>query len=282
MSSRFRQTMAPAFSGRKPKADDPKVVSDDTLTCLRFSATAVQSAMHPERPIELVLGYTRTMMGFLLFNPAPAQIGMIGLGGGSLAKYCRHHLPDSRFLAIESNAEVIALRDRFQIPPDSDAFQVIHANGEDWVRERSTSVDVLLLDGYSASGIPVELCEQGFYDSCHAKLAATGLVVANFSTADPKSGIYAQRLRTSFDGQAISIEAADLGNRIMFAYKGPDFDRLHKLLPQRATTLRRTLGLDLAEIATRLQERLLQQRRLADGSPEELVSPGSRPRRAAR
>ena len=38
----------------------------------------------------------------------------------------------------------------------------------------------------------------------------------------------------------------------------------------------------LAELATRLQERLLQQRRLADGSPEELVSPGSRPRRAAR
>ena len=41
------------------------------------------------------------MMGFLLFQPAPARIAMIGLGGGSLAKYCALKLPEADFTAIE-------------------------------------------------------------------------------------------------------------------------------------------------------------------------------------
>jgi len=270
MSSRFRQSMAPAFSSRQVKSDEPQVVSSGTLTCLRFSASAMQSAMFTDTPNDLVLGYTRTMMGFLLFNVAPARIGMIGLGGGSLAKYCRQHLPASQFLAVESNAKVIALRELFHIPPDDQKFQVIHANGEDWVRERATQVDVLLLDGYSISGIPVELSEQGFYDSCQAKLADDGILVANFSADDPKSGIYAQRLRASFDGQAVSIEAADLCNRIMFAFKGQGFASLHKVMAQRALAIRRKLGIDFQDVAARLQERLLQQCRNGD----ELVDEG--------
>jgi spermidine synthase len=267
--------MPPAFSGNRVKSDDPQVVSMGSLTCLRFSTTAVQSAMCADTPLDLMLGYTRSMMGFMLFNSAPAQIGMIGLGGGSLAKYCRHHLPASRFVAVESNAKVIALRDRFAIPPDDALFQVVLANGEDWVREASSPVDVLLLDGYSAAGIPIELSQQGFYDNCYAKLSDRGLVVANFSTTDPKSGIYAQRLRASFDGQAASIEAADLGNRIMFAWKGAGFDALEKSLMQHVNSVRRTHGIDLEDVAKRLQQRLQQQRRIAGEGGGESAGAGA-------
>jgi hypothetical protein len=33
-------------------------------------------------PEFLALGYTKTMMGFLFFQPNPKSIAMIGLGGG--------------------------------------------------------------------------------------------------------------------------------------------------------------------------------------------------------
>ncbi|MBV5333937.1 transferase, partial [bacterium] len=62
-------------------------------------------------PEKLLLDYTQTMMGFLLFQPTPQRMAMIGLGGGSLAKYCRRTLPTVDFTAIELSAEVIALRE---------------------------------------------------------------------------------------------------------------------------------------------------------------------------
>ena len=46
------------------------------------------------------------MMGFLLFKPEPGNIAMIGLGGGSLAKFCHRDLPRSRIQAIEINPHV--------------------------------------------------------------------------------------------------------------------------------------------------------------------------------
>jgi len=68
---------------------------------LHFEPQAIQSRMLRDAPDELVLGYTKAMMAFLLFHPAPARIAMIGLGGGSMAKYCLRYLPSVDFTAIE-------------------------------------------------------------------------------------------------------------------------------------------------------------------------------------
>src|SRR3546814_9997105 len=69
----------------------------------------VQSIMSIDDPDRLMLDYTRQMMGFLLFNPSPQTIEMIGLGGGSLAKYCYKYLPDVSITAVEIDPEVIAV-----------------------------------------------------------------------------------------------------------------------------------------------------------------------------
>ncbi|MES2049341.1 MAG: hypothetical protein V4447_13155, partial [Pseudomonadota bacterium] len=89
------------------------IYQSEKSTSLHFTITAVQSEMRADSPYELVLGYTRTMMGFLLFNPAPKNIGMIGLGGGSLPKYCYAYLPTSSIAVAEISSEVIALREHF-------------------------------------------------------------------------------------------------------------------------------------------------------------------------
>jgi spermidine synthase len=58
------------------------------------------------------------MMLVLLFNPAPRSILMIGLGGGSLPKYCHRHLPQCDITVVEINPAVISLREAFQVPPE--------------------------------------------------------------------------------------------------------------------------------------------------------------------
>ena len=60
---------------------------------LHIGSDTIQSAMRLARPNDLELAYTRSMMAFLLFTERPARVLMIGLGGGSLAKFIYHRMP---------------------------------------------------------------------------------------------------------------------------------------------------------------------------------------------
>jgi spermidine synthase len=57
------------------------------LRHLHVGGSAIQSAMRLDAPDDLALAYTRAMMAGLLFQPEPRDVTLIGLGGGSLAKY---------------------------------------------------------------------------------------------------------------------------------------------------------------------------------------------------
>ncbi len=79
------------------------------MRCLHLGSSMVQSAMLLKAPNDLQLVYTQYMMGFLLFHPHPRDILMIGLGGGSLAKFVYHSLPLTRTIVVEINPEVVAV-----------------------------------------------------------------------------------------------------------------------------------------------------------------------------
>src|SRR5450759_4323503 len=85
--------------------DKPILVEDRETRSLCFSiAGPVQSEMRLDEPETLVSAYTRKMMGFLLFRKRPREVVMIGLGGGSLAKFCPRHLPSTRMTGVALNA----------------------------------------------------------------------------------------------------------------------------------------------------------------------------------
>ena len=102
------------------------VSEKDGVRCLHLGSSTVQSAMRISDPFELVLSYTRAMMGFLLFAPEPSRVAMIGLGGGSLPKFIRHHMPTTRITVVENNPRVIAAaRSYFEVPDDDQYFSVL-------------------------------------------------------------------------------------------------------------------------------------------------------------
>lgn len=199
---------------------------------LHFSIHEVQSFMRSDAPDALALAYTRLMMGFLLWQPQPAHIGMIGLGGGSLVKFCHRHLPASRIEVVEINPHVLALRDEFEIPPDDARLAIVEGDGARWVREvgqAGEAFDVLVVDGYDYDGLPSALATQRFYDDCCAALAPQGLLVANLFRGHPQHAIHLDRLRRSFDDAVLEVkdaEASELdeegggANSAVFAARG--------------------------------------------------------------
>jgi len=196
----------------------------DALT-LHFAPQEIQSRMSLLQPHALDLEYTRMMMGFLLFNPAPAHIAMIGLGGGSLAKFCHRYLPASRIAVAELDPAVIALRDTFLIPPDDGRFAVIEQDGADFVRRGDLAPDVLLLDGFDAGGLPERLCSQAFYDDCHDMLAPDGIMVANLHVNRPHRQASLERIRRRYGAAVLEVVDDDMTNSVVFACKGGLFER---------------------------------------------------------
>lgn len=187
---------------------------------LHFTPGDIQSRMLLQTPEVLDLEYTRMMMGFLLFKPAPSTIAMIGLGGGSIAKFCFKHLPDTKFRAVENNPRVIDMRDQFMIPADGPRFSVFHEDGAAFLRHPPTQYDVLLIDGYTDKGLPAQLCSQRFYDHCQAALLPGGILVANLHDDDLNFSAYLKRIDRSFQGNGFTVQERDGFNCIAFARKG--------------------------------------------------------------
>src|SRR5665213_2189445 len=124
--------------------DKPFIIDNGRQRFLHFDLDSVQSAMSLKDPNRLCLAYTRKMMTFLLFNRTPQHILLLGLGGGSLAKFCYESLPRATIIAVEPNPDVIALREQFLIPADNLRFRVIQAGGADYVARLAPGEDVIL------------------------------------------------------------------------------------------------------------------------------------------
>jgi len=204
------------------------------MLALHFDCPATQSEMACDAPNELVVPYTQTMMGFLLFNPTPAKIVVIGLGGVSIPKYCYTKIPVASVLAVEIDPDVVALRDLFSVPRDDDRFRVHCEDGAGFVRNATNSADVLLVDGFDMNGQSAQLCTQSFYDDCCLSLAPDGILVVNLAVEDPHAGRSVMRIRHSFEN-AVVVESPDYCNRVVFASKGTVLDVPH---PQLCTRCR--------------------------------------------
>jgi spermidine synthase len=196
----------------------PRVCEDGDNVSLQFQIGEIQSAMLASDPDFLVLSYTRTMTAFRLFYPEPEQIAMIGLGGGSLVKWCYRNLPETYITVIEINPRVIDLREQFLIPADDDRLRVIHGDGADYVASTKDSPEVLLVDGFDVHGQPPQLCSEGFYADCYRMFATDGLLVVNLCDHDSQQCI--DRIRKTFDDRVLIVTPEDGENQVVFAAKG--------------------------------------------------------------
>ena len=215
---------APDAASRGASPAQPYVQASGTTRTLHFSDKVIQSRMSTLSPDALDLEYTRMMMGFVLFAPAPADILMVGLGGGSLAKFCHRCLAQSRIEVVAVDPGVIALRDTFMVPPDGERFKVVQADAAEHLRGLREAADVLLLDGFDDAGIPPGLCSADFYADCHRALRDDGILVINFHVNHPLHHVYLERVRAAFGGAMFEVVDDDMTNSIVFACKGDLLD----------------------------------------------------------
>jgi spermidine synthase len=242
---------------RKPAEDDetPYVSERYGVRTLHIGSDTIQSAMRLARPIDLELSYTRSMMGFLLFMPSPAEVLTIGLGGGSVAKFVYHRLPSARVRAVEVSPQVVAIaRQYFYLPPDDARFEVITADGAEYVTRSDVNADVLLVDGYDADAHAEELASRDFYAACRERLQTEGMLVVNLWGGDKSFATLLQRIDSTFQGATLCLPAERPGNIIVFGFRSDPGALEWTGLEVRAENLQRELGLEFPSFLQALRK----------------------------
>lgn len=231
----------------------PFVIDDGKSRYLYFNVRLMQSEMSLKAPHDLALRYTQKMMGFLLFHPRPKRIVLIGLGGGSIVKFCHRRLPGVHITAVELDSDVIALRDAFFVPADDERLQVVAGDGAEFIEQTEKGIDALLVDAFDRTGFAPELARREFFENAFAKLSGNGVLVVNLAgDKESYAGLIGEVMHV-FDDQVIVISVPDDGNHILYAFKERHFEPRWRWLHNHAKELRARLGLDFPAFAQKME-----------------------------
>ncbi|WP_374327509.1 spermidine synthase-like protein [Azonexus sp.] len=231
----------------------PFVIDDGKSRYLYFNVRLMQSEMALKTPHDLALRYTQKMMGFLLFHPRPKRIVMIGLGGGSIVKFCHRRLPGVHITAVELDPDVIALRDAFFVPADDERLQIVEGDGAEFIAQADKGIDALLVDAFDRSGYAPELANRQFFESAFAKLSGDGVLVVNLAgDKETYAGLIGEVMHV-FDDRVIVISVPDDGNHILYAFKEKYFEPRWRWLHNHAKELRARLGLDFPAFTQKME-----------------------------
>lgn len=231
----------------------PFVVDDGKQRFLYFNTRLMQSAMRKVEPNALELRYTQKMMAFLLFQPRPKRLLLIGLGGGSLVKFCHQHLTGAHLTAVEINPHVIALREAFAVPPDDARLHIVQADGADHLRGMAKGLDVILLDAFDHIGFATGFADRDFFQSVFAQLSEQGILVVNLAGEQHEYATVIAAIAEVFDSRTLLISVTDDGNHVLFAFKDAYFDPRWRWVHSQAKELRARTGLDFPAFAHKLE-----------------------------
>lgn len=239
----------------------PYILDDGKTRRLYFNAKLIQSEMEIARPDVLSAVYTQRMMGFLLFNALPKHVLIVGLGGGSLAKYCYRQLGRTRITALELDAFVIASRDWFCVPPDDARLRVLQADAADYFAQPGEGADAILLDAYDEDGLAPQLCSEAFYTNLRAHLKPSGVLVANISGHGPTADTHLALIAEVFHARCVVLDVMSEGNRIVYAFNNPAHPPAWGTLARGARQLDERLDLDFVGMLRDMERSAQRQKR---------------------
>jgi spermidine synthase len=219
-----------------------EIVDKEGVRALHFGSHSRQSTMLLSDPNRLHSLYARAMMALLLFNDSPKEVLMIGLGGGTIAKFMLHQFSDCRLKVVEYRSSVLKVaRSHFGLPFDP-RLKIKIGCGAQHVLQKSRSNDALhdliMIDAYDHAGMAPEVSSELFFDNCRTLLSNNGLIAINLWGTD--QALFKQvtwNLGRVFDWRILFLPVRSRGNIIGFAF-AEDFPKLNlKALNEKAMQL---------------------------------------------
>jgi len=195
---------------------------------LHLGTEWVQGSMRVDEPFELDLEYVQRMMAWLLFVEPSSVAGrhamQLGLGAGSLTKFCRKRLRMAT-TAIELNPRVVAAcRLWFKLPPDDARLSVILADAAEVAAHAlwRGRVDALQVDLYDHEAAAPVLDDEAFYAGCRSLLTEDGCMTVNLFGRQASFERSLHKIGTAFGADAVwAFRPTREGNAVVLAQRSP-------------------------------------------------------------
>lgn len=206
------------------------VYENDAERCMCFTRQCRigrQSCIDMRQPDRMVMYYPQLMLGSLYLNPAPRNVLIIGLGGGTIPRALTRLVPGVQIDVVEIDPAVVEVAKRYFLFAESDRVKVFEADGRVFVKRAlrdKRRYDLIMLDAFDHEYIPEHLLTREFLAEVKTLLGPNGVLAANtFSSSrlyDHESVTYA----------AVFPEFYNLKreNRVVIASSGalPDMEQL--------------------------------------------------------
>ena len=222
--------MEPTLNARSTSSPLPEVNFSDygDLRYLHLGTEWVQGSMRLDAPFDLDLEYVQRMMAWLLFvDPASVtqrQAMQLGLGAGSLTKFCRKKLRMST-TAIELNPRVIAAcRLWFKLPADDARLSVILGDAAQVVASPHWRgrIDTLQVDLYDQEAAAPVLDSEDFYADCRRLLTEDGVMTVNLFGRSSSYERSLAKIAAAFGAPAVwAFKPTREGNTVVLAQRTP-------------------------------------------------------------
>jgi spermidine synthase len=163
-----------------------------TLGFVRDSGELIiESMVDLERPHDLLVTYTRYMFTSYLFRPKPEKVLIVGLGGGAMVHFLKHHDAAVKVDVVEIDPAIVRVADKYFGVRGGGNVTIITKDAQDYLKNTEARYDVIYLDaflkpsaGTDMAGVPLALKTVQFYKEIQKKLAANGLIVYNLHPTD--------------------------------------------------------------------------------------------------
>ena len=216
---------------------------------LHLGSEWIQGSMLVDAPTVLVHEYIQRMMAWLLFvDPQTVkkrQALQLGLGAGSLTKFCHKELK-MKTTAIELNPQVLhACRGWFKLPADNSRMQVVLADAAEEIQQEKWlgAVDALQVDLYDEEAAAPVLDSAAFYADCRATLTEEGCMTVNLFGRSSSFDNSVDKIAEAFGEDAIwAFKSTHEGNTVVMAQRTPSRPK-RALMLERAEFIQSEWGL---------------------------------------
>ena len=233
-----------------------EIIDTHGIRALHFGTEARQSALDLADPDRLELPYLRAMLIGLVFVPTPGRILLLGLGGGSLARFLVRHYPEARIEVVELRAAMVEVARRHFGLPDEPNLNIQIGDGGESIMQRASaqdSYDLILIDIFDEQGLAPSLMESEVFKALSLILNPRGVVAVNLWSSHVETfRTVMRRLKQHFPAGALSLPVLGRGNVIGIGLGGDATRCEARVCQERARGLELRLGVEFTRILRRL------------------------------
>lgn len=238
------------------------VTEEGSVRCMQFTVRKDQrnqSCVNQREPKRLVFPYARMMLAALLLDPAPSNVLVVGLGGGTLPTALSELYPSASIDVVELDPAVVVVAKRYFGFQPTEHVRVVEQDARVWAKRAQSSAkryDLIMLDAFNGDYIPEHLMTREYLSEARQLLTGDGVLASNTFAI---SRLYHNESVTYSDvfGPFFNLKSPDTANRVIVASRTalPDTEKLELTAKALAQSLK-PYGVPIEDYASTMNTRV--------------------------